>query len=171
MRRALPEAMTKGPAACRAFGPPSLSLELRHTVPVPLGRLGGVTILSAMRGKVFPHRRSLYFSRPHISWSHSPPRAPGAGTVPLSPLLDRCRFGSLTVARTWTLADPEVWARTDRLYDWLSVICGSGLVGVAVAGMPAPVAGGAVLAATAVLVLMTVILSYLISRGRPGTSH
>lgn len=84
----------------------------------------------------------------------------------------RIRPNAIYGVRTpWTLADPEVWAKTHRLYAWLSVLLGLGLVAVALTSVPPLVAASALIGAIAILVLMTVILSYLISRGRPGTSH
>lgn len=64
----------------------------------------------------------------------------------------------------WTLADPRVWARTHRLYGWLSVLLGLVLVGLAVSGAADAVIASAMLVGIAALVLTVLIQSWRIAR-------
>lgn len=68
----------------------------------------------------------------------------------------------------WTLSDPRVWARTHRLYGWLSVLFGIVLLTLALSGAPDPVIAGSILAGLAALVLGVVIHSWWIARPASG---
>lgn len=68
-----------------------------------------------------------------------------------------------------TLASARVWAKTHRLFGWMSVVLGLGLMGLAVSGWSDRDISIAMLAAIAAMLVVVIGHSWWIARREPGT--
>lgn len=93
----------------------------------------------------------------------------GAFLVVTGNIIPRTLPNSVLGVRTpWTLADDRVWARTHRLYGWLSVLLGLVLVALALFDAPAQAIGLTLTVGIVAMSLFSITYSYVIRRQPDG---